>query len=1194
MNRNNIRKHAAVILSLFMMLSLLGSGIIYTGSGMERAYSYAAQSASDFEYTVSGGTVTLTAYTGRDEAPVIPVSIDGKKVTAIGTECFRGNANIKKIRIPEGITEIGDYAFEACSAATGLSLPSTLKTIGKGAFSGDAQLTELVIPASVQKIDDGAFLYCMGIRTITGGKGLKEMGQFAFAGCESLERADLSGSKLTALPDRAFCNCSKVTEILLPETLESLGKRAFSYCSELSSLSFGPNLRRAGDYCFEKCEMLSDVSFDPSSEGLSIGKSAFIGSGFMSLHIKLPDNTSISEDTFTGCGMTGLYIYGAGRLNSSPEIIVKEGQLCTDNGATIISALVDKYDPAQDKWESVMTETAEGSGVSRFAIPEGVRKIGPEAFSAKTIDNLLIPASVEEIDDKAFFGAYVRSVTLDSGNSSFTVIEGQLLEKNGSGNNEAASGEDLSENAGGSEATGTESAESQTGTGTDNTGDTSAGEISDTSGSGDSGPDESSSDGGSDETGSENAGGSEAAGTEPAESQTGAGTDDIGDTSEDETSDASGSGDSGPDESIGDSAAGESSDGTGSDTETAATETVDSQDNTGSGNSGDEPEGQNDDTRGINENESGDKYRLICFFPFKLENGAKVRITRKGPPSDNLMGITKWIYDFPDYINDIAPYAFCGSYVDVIISESTSLTGFGEYSFANSGIADPRNPDDPIIEMLGMGVITIPESIINSSGFTIADTAFEDAYYASYDFDDEEPPEDLPEYRPETPEDLDFNDRFSRIRDDRRDDESGTLPSGGEEEPADPVVQPQSTAGSRSLYSDEAYKNFKEIPNSKFMDWVGEYLAYNKSVNGIELKQDLMPYTMIYKGESHYRSMVCVLNGDQYKREYSIKNVGDDFEAMYLMMDHGLEAEIHRGEVQDDIILYSGITVERMADIAGVSDKTQKPTEEQLIDAIGREFTDPAFMSTTTNPATAFSFSSYSQTMVIIYASKESLSQLGAVNIDAFAGWGAGEYEILFNLGARFKVIDVGKLYIDGLDEEGRTYIRLQLMEDEETYKITYDLNGGSYNGSTDNIVEEHKPGETISVHEAPVREGYTFSYWKGSEYQPGDKYTVTEDHTFTAVWTADEEEIKPSDENDGNAADGTGNEPEQAGGRTDNTPEQGGGNTNSGNTNSESEQSDSSRPVRTGDDTNFAGWLILMLLSAAGAGGIAYSRRRR
>ena len=32
---------------------------------------------------------------------------------------------------------------------------------------------------------------------------------------------------------------------------------------------------------------------------------------------------------------------------------------------------------------------------------------------------------------------------------------------------------------------------------------------------------------------------------------------------------------------------------------------------------------------------------------------------------------------------------------------------------------------------------------------------------------------------------------------------------------------------------------------------------------------------------------------------------------------------------------------------------------------------------------------------------------------------------------------------------------------------------------------------------------GYTFDYWKGSEYHPGDKYTVTEHHTMEAQWKA-------------------------------------------------------------------------------------------
>ena len=45
------------------------------------------------------------------------------------------------------------------------------------------------------------------------------------------------------------------------------------------------------------------------------------------------------------------------------------------------------------------------------------------------------------------------------------------------------------------------------------------------------------------------------------------------------------------------------------------------------------------------------------------------------------------------------------------------------------------------------------------------------------------------------------------------------------------------------------------------------------------------------------------------------------------------------------------------------------------------------------------------------------------------------------------------------------------------------------------------KYDEVITIIDAPDRDGYTFTYWKGSSYQPGDKYTVTGDHTFTAQW---------------------------------------------------------------------------------------------
>ena len=66
--------------------------------------------------------------------------------------------------------------------------------------------------------------------------------------------------------------------------------------------------------------------------------------------------------------------------------------------------------------------------------------------------------------------------------------------------------------------------------------------------------------------------------------------------------------------------------------------------------------------------------------------------------------------------------------------------------------------------------------------------------------------------------------------------------------------------------------SFSPVPNSKFTEWSEEYLEYFQSVNGIRLTsdeiRDRMPYTMLYKGEAHYRSMVSVLNHDAYKTEY--------------------------------------------------------------------------------------------------------------------------------------------------------------------------------------------------------------------------------------------------------------------------------------------------------------------------------------
>ena len=67
-------------------------------------------------------------------------------------------------------------------------------------------------------------------------------------------------------------------------------------------------------------------------------------------------------------------------------------------------------------------------------------------------------------------------------------------------------------------------------------------------------------------------------------------------------------------------------------------------------------------------------------------------------------------------------------------------------------------------------------------------------------------------------------------------------------------------------------------------------------------------------------------------------------------------------------------------------------------------------------------------------------------------------------------------------------------------YVITYNLGGGTLNGKTGVITETYDE-DTVLTLPKPYRDGYTFEYWEGSKYYAGDKYKVTENHTFKAIW---------------------------------------------------------------------------------------------
>ena len=126
---------------------------------------YAQSAERDFE---TDGTGTITTYKGWDTAVVIPASIGGKPVTAIGESAFASN-DLTSVTIPDTVKTIGKSAF-AKNKLAHITIGRGVTSIGNGAFSGNP-IVSLTIPDGVN-IGGYAFSLNKKSTSITLGKNI--------------------------------------------------------------------------------------------------------------------------------------------------------------------------------------------------------------------------------------------------------------------------------------------------------------------------------------------------------------------------------------------------------------------------------------------------------------------------------------------------------------------------------------------------------------------------------------------------------------------------------------------------------------------------------------------------------------------------------------------------------------------------------------------------------------------------------------------------------------------------------------------------------------------------------------------------------------------------------------------------------------------------------------------------------------
>jgi len=181
-----------------------------------------------------------------------------------------GNSSVKKVVIEDGVTSIGNSAFDNCRRLTDITIPKSVTSIGNYAFYNCSSLTSITIPDSVTSIGDYAFFYCYQLTSITLSDSVTSIGDSAFSDCNSLTSITIPDS-VTSIGEWAF-SCCGLTSITIPSSVTSIGRYAFYKCTGLTSITIPDSVTSIGDSAFSNCNSLKTISL---SCGSALKKSDF-------------------------------------------------------------------------------------------------------------------------------------------------------------------------------------------------------------------------------------------------------------------------------------------------------------------------------------------------------------------------------------------------------------------------------------------------------------------------------------------------------------------------------------------------------------------------------------------------------------------------------------------------------------------------------------------------------------------------------------------------------------------------------------------------------------------------------------------------------------------------------------------------------------------------------------------------------
>jgi hypothetical protein len=323
------------------------------------------QSDDDFEIRVTDWEITITGYTGSATDVVIPATINGWPVTAIGEMAFR-KKGLTSVIIPDNVTTISRGAFRE-NQLTSIDIPSSVVTIGSAAFYSN-QLASVIIPDSVTSIGDFAF----------------EENQ--------LTSIDIPSSVVTIGSSAFYSN--QLTKVTIPNNIVSISDGAFSQ-NRLISVSIGDNVSLGEGY--NSGYDMADPSFDD---------------GFVAYY----DSTGKRAGTYV-LGEGG-WIIGAVSEQIVDDfkiaVTVAEGKVTITGYTGSATDVVIPSSINELPVTAIGREAFKSKKLTRVSLPSSVSYIGESAFEDNQLTSVNIPDSVTSIGEDAFYDNKLTQVSISA------------------------------------------------------------------------------------------------------------------------------------------------------------------------------------------------------------------------------------------------------------------------------------------------------------------------------------------------------------------------------------------------------------------------------------------------------------------------------------------------------------------------------------------------------------------------------------------------------------------------------------------------------------------------------------------------------------------------------------------------------------------------------------------------------------